>query len=95
MQNRHLAGAADAIERTKNTGTELFDEAEHAAGKVAKQARRALDDTADSAQEFASDMYDNVSDVLRSGEDFVRRRPVESLAMAAAVAFFAGYLLRR
>jgi hypothetical protein len=33
--------------------------------------------------------------MFRSSEDFIRRRPVESLAMAAVFAFVAGYLLRR
>jgi ElaB/YqjD/DUF883 family membrane-anchored ribosome-binding protein len=94
-QNRSLAGAADAIERTKNAGTDVADEAEKAVGNVANRARRAFDDSKDAAQQVAGEAYDQVGDMFRSSEDFIRRRPVESLAVAAVFAFFAGYLLRR
>jgi ElaB/YqjD/DUF883 family membrane-anchored ribosome-binding protein len=90
-----LAGAADAIERTKNAGTDAVDEADKILGNVANRAKRAFDDSKDAAQHVASEAYDHVGDMFRSSEDFIRRRPVESLAVAAVFAFFAGYLLRR
>ena len=94
-QNRSLAGAADAVERTKNAGTDVADEAEKVLGSVANRAKRAFEDSKDAAQQVAGEAYDHVGDAFRSGEAFVRRRPVESLAVAAAFAFVVGYLLRR
>jgi ElaB/YqjD/DUF883 family membrane-anchored ribosome-binding protein len=95
QQNRSLAGAADAIERTKSAGSEVADEMQNAAGNVADRAKRAYEETRETAGEIAGEAYDQVGEAFRSGEDFVRRHPLESLAMAAAVAFVAGWMFRR
>jgi ElaB/YqjD/DUF883 family membrane-anchored ribosome-binding protein len=94
-QNRNLAGAAEAIERTKSAGSEVADEMQNAAGNVADRAMRAYADTRDTAQEIAGEAYDQVGEAFRSGEAYVRRHPVESLAVTALLAFAAGFLFRR
>jgi ElaB/YqjD/DUF883 family membrane-anchored ribosome-binding protein len=95
QQNRSLSGAAEMVERTKNAGADAADEMQHAAGKAADRAMRAYEDTTDAMQQAAGEAYDQVGEAFRSGEDFVRRHPLESLAMAAAVAFVAGWMFRR
>jgi ElaB/YqjD/DUF883 family membrane-anchored ribosome-binding protein len=94
-QNPSLAGAADAIERSKNTGSDLAEQAQDAFGGAADRARRALSDTRETAQMVASEAYDQVGEAYRTGEDYVRRWPFESLALVAIAAFAAGYFFRR
>lgn len=94
-QNRSITGTAEAVERTKNAGGEMTEEMRNRATEVAERAQRAYEDTSEMAYEFADETYDRVGEMFRSGEEFVRRRPVSSLAVAAAVAFVAGYLMRR
>jgi ElaB/YqjD/DUF883 family membrane-anchored ribosome-binding protein len=91
QQNRSLAGAGEAIERTKSAGTDAVHELENAAGKVADRAKRAYDETKD----MASDAYEQAGEAYRTGEYYVRRHPLESLLVVGTLAFAAGMLLRR
>ncbi|MEX2127432.1 MAG: hypothetical protein WD871_04225 [Xanthobacteraceae bacterium] len=95
QQNRSMAGAAEAVERSKKAGTEISDEVQNAAGNVADRAKRAYEDTTDAMQQVAGEAYDQVGEAFRSGEAYIRRHPVESLAVAAALAFAAGWMFRR
>jgi ElaB/YqjD/DUF883 family membrane-anchored ribosome-binding protein len=94
-QNPSLAGAADAIERSKNAGSDLADQAGSAMSNVADRARGALESTRDAAQSVASEAYDQMSDAYRAGGYYARRYPLETIAATALLAFALGYLFRR
>jgi ElaB/YqjD/DUF883 family membrane-anchored ribosome-binding protein len=91
QQSRSLSGAAEAIERSKNAGSEAVHDLQDAAGKVADRAKRAYDET----REIAGEAYDQAGEAYRTGSYYVRRHPLESLLVVGTLAFAAGLLLRR
>jgi hypothetical protein len=95
QQNRSLAGAADAIERSKNAGSELVQEAEGALSNAADRAKQAMESTREAAQSVASEASEYVSDAYRTGGYYARRYPLESLAAVAVIAFALGCFVRR
>jgi ElaB/YqjD/DUF883 family membrane-anchored ribosome-binding protein len=95
MQNRSLTGAADAIERSKNTGTELTDEAQGILDSATDRAKQAVESTREAAQTLGNEAYEQVSDAYRAGGYYARRYPLESLAAVAVIAFALGCLVRR
>ena len=50
QQNRSLAGAADAIERSKNAGSDLTDEAKGMLDSATDTAKQAVETTRDAAR---------------------------------------------
>jgi ElaB/YqjD/DUF883 family membrane-anchored ribosome-binding protein len=95
QQNRSLAGAADAIERSKNAGSELADEAKGMVSNAADRAKQALESTSETAQAVASEASDYVGEAYRTGGYYARRYPLESLAAVAVIAFALGCFVRR
>jgi ElaB/YqjD/DUF883 family membrane-anchored ribosome-binding protein len=95
QQNRSLAGAADAIERSKEAGSEFTDEAKGMLDSATDSAKQAVESTRDAAQAVASDASEYVSDAYRAGGYYARRYPLESLAAVAVIAFALGCLVRR
>jgi ElaB/YqjD/DUF883 family membrane-anchored ribosome-binding protein len=95
QQNKSLAGAADAIERSKNAGSDFTDEAKGLMSDAADRAKQALETTSETAQAVASDASEYVSDAYRAGGYYARRYPLESLAAVAVIAFALGCLVRR
>ena len=98
-KDRTIGGAADAIERTKNSGYRAADDAatnlENVYDNTVDRAKRVYGDAKDIVQEGASDAYDFVGEALRAGEAHVRRRPMQSMLTIAALGFVAGWLFRR
>jgi ElaB/YqjD/DUF883 family membrane-anchored ribosome-binding protein len=95
QQNKSLAGAADAIERSKNVGSDFTDEAKGMLDSATDSAKQAVESTRDAAQAVASDASEYVSDAYRAGGYYARRYPLESLAAVAVIAFALGCLVRR
>lgn len=98
-KERTFGGAADAIERTKNSGNQIADDVttrlENAYDSTLDLARRAYGDTRDIVQESAGDAYDFAGEALRAGEAHVRRRPLQAMIAVAALGFIAGWAFRR
>jgi ElaB/YqjD/DUF883 family membrane-anchored ribosome-binding protein len=95
QQSKGLAGAADAIERSKNAGSEFAEEAKGMLDSATDHAKQAVETTRDAAQAVASDASEYVSDAYRAGGYYARRYPLESLAAVAVIAFALGCLVRR
>ena len=95
QQNRTLAGAADAIERSKNAGSEFAEEAKGMVTNAADRAKQALEGTGEAAQAVASEASEYVSDAYKTGGYYARRYPLESLAAVAVIAFALGCFVRR
>ena len=98
-KDRTIGGAADAIERTKNSGYQAADDAathlENVYDNTVDRAKRAYGDAKDIVQESAGDAYDFVGEALRAGEAHVRRRPLQAMVTVAALGFIAGWAFRR
>jgi ElaB/YqjD/DUF883 family membrane-anchored ribosome-binding protein len=93
--NPSLTGAADAIERSKNAGSEFADQAQSKMSNVTERAKDAFDSTREAAQSVASEAYDQMSEAYRAGGYYARRYPLETIAATALLAFALGYLFRR
>lgn len=90
-QNRSFAGAADAIETTKNGADRIGDELQSTFNSVTERAHTAYDQAMETMQQAAHDSYDFVGDAFRAGEDYVRRQPVQAIAAATVVGLVIGY----
>ncbi len=95
IQNRNLAGAGDAIERSKDTLERTASEAEDTARETLSQAtegaQQMYDDAREAVTRFSSDTYDLVGDTFRAGEDYARRKPMHALAIATMAGAFIGF----
>lgn len=98
-KDRTYGGAADAIERTKNSGNQIAEDAatrlENVYDTTVDRAKRAYGEAKDIVQESAGDAYDFVGEALRAGEAHVRRRPLQAMLTVAALGFIAGWAFRR
>jgi ElaB/YqjD/DUF883 family membrane-anchored ribosome-binding protein len=95
QQNRSLTGAAEAIERSKNAGEELVEEAQGMLSSAADRAKQAVETTREAAENVASEASELASEAYRTGGYYARRYPLESLAAVAVIAFALGCLVRR
>jgi ElaB/YqjD/DUF883 family membrane-anchored ribosome-binding protein len=95
-QNRSLAGAGEAIERTKDSFGDAASEAESTArdtlSKASESAQQMYDDARDSLTRFSHDSYDFVGETVRAGEDYARRKPIQALTIAAMAGAFVGFV---
>jgi ElaB/YqjD/DUF883 family membrane-anchored ribosome-binding protein len=95
IQNRSLAGAGDAIERSKDAAERTASEAEDTARETLSQAKEGAQQMYDEAREavtqFSHDTYDFVGDTVRAGEDYARRKPMQALAIATLAGAFIGF----
>jgi ElaB/YqjD/DUF883 family membrane-anchored ribosome-binding protein len=105
-QNRNLAGAGEAIERSKDTFGNAASEMEDTArgtlskasegaqqmyDKASEGAQQMYDDARDTLSRFSHDTYDFVGDTVRAGEDYARRKPIQAIAIAAMAGAFIGF----
>jgi len=94
-QNRNLAGAGEAIERTKDSFGNAVSEAEDTArdtlSKTSESAQQMYDEARDTLSRFSSDTYDFVGETVRAGEDYARRKPIQALTIAAMAGAFVGF----
>ena len=88
-QNPNLAGAAEAIERTKNAANETG--VRDAFDKVSEGAQQAYADTSQAVMHATHEAYDFVGDTFRAGEDYTRRKPIQALAAATMVGALIGF----
>jgi len=93
IQNRNLAGAGEAIERSKDAIERTASDAETTARETLSQAtegaQQMYDDAREAVTRFSHDTYDFVGDTVRAGEDYARRKPIQALAIAT----FAGAVI--
>jgi ElaB/YqjD/DUF883 family membrane-anchored ribosome-binding protein len=95
QQNKSLAGAAEAIERSKSAGSDFTEEAKGMLDSATDRAKQAVETASDTAQAVASDASELVGEAYRTGGYYARRYPLESLAAVAVIAFALGCLVRR
>jgi ElaB/YqjD/DUF883 family membrane-anchored ribosome-binding protein len=95
IQNRSLAGAGEAIERSKDAAERTVSEAEDTArdtfNQAAEGAQQMYDDAREALTRFSSDTYDFVGETVRAGEDYARRKPIQALTIAAMAGAFIGF----
>ena len=95
IQNRSLAGAGDAIERSKDsferTASDAEDTARETLSQAADGAQQMYDDAREAVTRIANDSYDLVGDTFRAGEDYARRKPMHALAIATLAGAVIGF----
>jgi ElaB/YqjD/DUF883 family membrane-anchored ribosome-binding protein len=94
-QNRNLAGAGEAIERTKdsfdNAASEVESTARDTLSQVAEGAQEMYDDARDTLARYSTNTYDFVGETVRAGEEYARRKPIQALTIAAMAGAFVGF----
>ena len=95
IQNRNLAGAGDAIERSKDTfertASEAGETARETLNEATESAQQMYDEARDALTRFSNDTYDFVGDKFRAGEDYARRKPMHALAIATLAGAVIGF----
>jgi uncharacterized protein YjbJ (UPF0337 family) len=94
-ENAFGKAAGDAETQASGRAREMAGKAQNLYG----QAKDAVQDAADTATDYAKDMYNHRGDAIREGQDALARKvhdnPIGSLVTAGAIGFALALLLAR
>jgi ElaB/YqjD/DUF883 family membrane-anchored ribosome-binding protein len=85
----NISGAKDSLQGLKDTGSQILDDVNETGQRLGKMANEAVRTTKRNLHR----LQDTAEDAIDETKHVIRRRPVESVALAVGVGVGVGFLL--